>query len=192
MYHFIEKIISWYEQKIVDKYVKEELKFWRNDINIYNGYAFKPRPLTSCLLFTDASDEGYAGFVLKHLNKEICSAKFDKYEKETSSTFRELLAVKYVLTTFGYISKNQFVEVNMDNASACHILSIGSSKPHLQNLAIEVFNFCTRFNIKLIPQCIPREQNYLADFYSRMNDTDNWLIDNESFSIISNNMDPFL
>ena len=80
MYHFIEKRISWYEQKIVSKNVKEELKFWRNNIKIYDGYTFKPRPLTSCLLFTDARDKG---FVLKHLNKEICSAKFDKYEKET-------------------------------------------------------------------------------------------------------------
>ena len=133
---------------MVSKNVKEELKFWRNNINIYNGYTFKPRPFTSCLLFTDASDEGYGGFVLKHLSKEIFSAKLDKYEKETSSTFRELLAVKYVLTTFGYILKNQSVQVNIDNFSACLILSIGSSKPHLQNLAIDVFNFCTRFNIQ--------------------------------------------
>ena len=133
-------------------------------------------------MFTDASDEGYGGFVLKHLNKEICSAKFDKYEKGTSSTYRELIAVKYVITTFGYIFKNQFVQVNIDNSSVCRILSIGSSKPHLQNLAIDVFNFCTRFSIKLIPQWIPRERNYLADFYSRMND--NWSIDIES-------MDPF-
>ena len=84
MYHFIEKRISWYKQKIVNKNVKEELKFWCNSTNIYNGCKFKPRPITSCLLFTDASDEGYGGFVLKYLNKEICSAKFDKYEKQTS------------------------------------------------------------------------------------------------------------
>ena len=51
---------------------------------------FKPRPLTICLLFTDASDEGYGGFVLKHLNKQICSSKFDKCDKETRSTVREL------------------------------------------------------------------------------------------------------
>ena len=49
---------------MVSKNVKEEL--WRNNINIYNGNTFKPRLLTSCLLFTDASDEGYVGFVLKH------------------------------------------------------------------------------------------------------------------------------
>ena len=81
MYHFIEKKISWFEQKIVSKSVKEELKFWRNNINIYNGYTLKPRPLTSCLLFTDASDEGYGGFVLKHLNKEICAANLINMKK---------------------------------------------------------------------------------------------------------------
>ena len=43
MYLFTQKRISWYEQKIASKSVKEELKFWRNNINIYNGYTFKPR-----------------------------------------------------------------------------------------------------------------------------------------------------
>ena len=56
MYHFIENRISWYEIKIVNKNVKEELKFWYN-------------------------------------------------------------------------------------SSACRILSINSSKPHLQNLAINVCHF---------------------------------------------------
>ena len=79
--------------------MEKELKVWRNNINIDNRYIFKPRPLTSCLLFTDASDQSYGGFVLKHLNKEICSAKFDKYEKGTGSTYTEL---KYVLTNFGF------------------------------------------------------------------------------------------
>ena len=38
MYNFIENEISRYEPKIVNKNVTEELKFWRNNINIYNGY----------------------------------------------------------------------------------------------------------------------------------------------------------
>ena len=62
MYHFIVNRISWYEPKIVNQNVKEGLKFWRNNINIYNGYTFKPRSLTSYLMFTDASDEGCGGF----------------------------------------------------------------------------------------------------------------------------------
>ena len=118
-------------------------------------------------------------------------SKIEKYKKGTSSTFRELLAVKHVLNSFGYILKKQSVQVNIDNSSTCGILSIGSSKPHLQNLVIDIFNFCTRFNIELIPQWIQKEQNYLAAFYSRTNDMDNWSIDNESFNIINNKYGPF-
>ena len=70
-------------------------------INIYNGYTFKPRAFTTCLIFTDASKEGYGSFILKHLNKEVFSAKFKDYEKQTSSAHRKLLAINYVLDSFG-------------------------------------------------------------------------------------------
>ena len=42
---------------------------------------FEPRALTTCLVFTDASDDGYGGFILKRLNNEVCSAKFKDCEK---------------------------------------------------------------------------------------------------------------
>ena len=186
MYHEIENRVSWYEPKIISKETKDELEFWLNNIYIYNGYTFKPRPLTTCLVFTDASNDGYGGFILKRLNKEVCSAKFKNCEKQTSSTHRELLAVKYVLDSFGEMLRNQSVQVNIDNSSACRILSVGSTKPYLQNIAIDVLNFCSKLNIKLIPQWIPREQNELADYYSRIKDTDNWSIDNDSFRFINN------
>ena len=64
----------------------DELEFWLNNTNIYNGYTFKPRVLTTCLVFTDTSDDGYGGFVLNRLNKEVCSAKFKDGEKQTSSS----------------------------------------------------------------------------------------------------------
>ena len=83
-------------------------------------------------------------------------------KKQISSTHRELVAVKYVLDSFWEILRNQSVQVNIDNSSACRILSAGSAKLHLQDIAIDVFNFCSKFNIKLIPQWIPREQNELA------------------------------
>ena len=147
---------------------------------------FNPEALTTCLIFTDANDNGYGGFILKYLNKEVCPAKFKHCEKQTSSTHRELFAVKYVLDSFGEMLRNQSVQVNIDNSRACTILSIGIAKPYLQNIAIGVFTFCSKFNIKLIPQQIPREQIELADYYSRIKDTDNWTIDDDSFKLINN------
>ena len=81
MYHEIENRVSWYEHKIINKETKDELEFWLNNIYIHNAYTFKPRALTTCLVLTDASDDGYEGFVLKRLNKEVCSAKFKDCEK---------------------------------------------------------------------------------------------------------------
>ena len=154
MYHEIENGFSWYEPKIISKETKDELEFWLNNIYIYNGCTFKPRALTTCLVFTDANDDGYGDFILKRLNKEVCSAKFKDCEKQTNSTHKELFAVKYVLDSFGEMLRNQSDHVNIDNSSAYRILSVGSAKPYLQNIA-NVFNFCSKFNIKLVPQWVP-------------------------------------
>ena len=88
--------------------------------------------MTTCLISTDAGDEGYGGFILNFLNKGF-STKFKDCEKQTSPTHEELLVVKYVLNIFGEMLRNQSVQVNIDNLSACRTLSVGSAKPHLQN-----------------------------------------------------------
>ena len=53
--------------------------------------------------------------------------------------------------------------------------------PYLQNIAVDVFTFCSKCNIPREQNEIS-EQNELADYYSRIKDTDNWSIDNDSFS----------
>ena len=53
-------------------------------------------------------------------------------------------------STFGHILKKQSIQVNIDNSSACRVLTVGCSKTSLQNNAIDVFNFCSAYNIKLI------------------------------------------
>ena len=85
--------------------------------------------------------------------------------------------------------QNQSVQVNIDNSSACRTFSVGSAKPHLQNIAIGVFTFFSKFNVS---QWIPREQNELADYYSRIKDTDKYSIDNDSFRLINNLYGPFI
>ena len=139
MYHQKENRFSWYKSKIISKEKKDKLEFRLKSIYICNGYTFKPGALGTCLVLTDASDDEYGGFILKRLNKEVCSAKFKDSEKQTSSTHRELLTVKYVLDKLGEMLQNQSVQVNIDNSSACRILTVGSAKPYLQIIAIDVF-----------------------------------------------------
>ena len=68
---------------------------------------------------------------------------------------------------------------------------VGSSKAHLQNIAIDIFQICLNYNIKLIPQWIPREKNELADDLSKVNDSDNWGIDFNCFKMLSRKYGPF-
>ena len=71
------------------------------------------------------------------------------------------------------------------------MLTVGSFKTSLQNIAIGVFNSCSAYNIELIPQWIPREQNELVDHHSRIKDTDNWTMDDGCFQFISSLYGPF-
>ena len=112
MYHEIENRVSWYEPMIISKETKDELEFWLNNIYIYKRYTFKPRALTT---------------VVQHWQHWQLLNKKKDCEK--------LLAVKYVLDSFGEMLRNQFVQVNIDNSSSFRILSAGSAKPYLQNIA---------------------------------------------------------
>ena len=191
IYQLIESRISWYHPITLSRGALDELKFWLKNINSKNGFSFKPHPTTSKMVFTDASNFGYGGFIAERLNKVICVGKFSKSEISTSSTARELSAVNYVLKSFGPKLANESIQINIDNQNACHILSVGSTKPHLQSLALEIFFHCSKFNIFMHPTWVPREQNQIADHYSKYNDTDDWSIDNKSFITISKRYGPF-
>ena len=52
------------------------------------------------------------GFILKRLNKEVCSVKFKDCEKQTISTHGKLFAVKYVLDSFREMLQDQSVQVS--------------------------------------------------------------------------------
>ena len=117
--------------------------------------------------------------------------KIQGLSKTNTLTQKELLAVKYVLDSFGEMLQKQYVQANMDKFSACRILSVGSSKAHLRNIAVDVFTFCSKFSIKSISQWITREQNELADCYRRIKETDHWSIDYDSFRLVNNLYDPF-
>ena len=128
MYRLIESRVSWFSPLILDDETLSELHFWNSNIDSFNGYTYKPKPVTTKLIFTDASDSGYGGFICTQLGKQICTGKFSANERGTSSTSRELLAVKYVLSSFSKLLTGQSITVHVDNFSASRILSVGSCK----------------------------------------------------------------
>ena len=191
LYREIEQRTSWYVPVQLSREAISELTFWLDNIVYFNGFTFKHSPTTSQIVFTDAAGSGWGGFMLFRLEKLICNGKFSIFERQQSSTYRELLAVKLVFQSYSRLLANQSVQVNIDNFSASRILSVGSTKISLHNLAVDIFYHCIRYNIRLIPRWIPREQNTIADYYSKMPDSDDWTIDRASFNLINSRFGHF-
>ena len=65
------------------------------------------------------------------------------------------------------------------------ILTIGSSKPELHKIALEIFQFCHDNKIKLLPEWVPRNLNTQADVVSKSVDFDDWRTTREFFEYLN-------
>ena len=99
---------------------------------------------------------------------------FSPTDVDTSSTYGELKAVFYVLKSYANSLKHQRLKVFIDNMGASCILMVGSSKPHLQQIAVDIFSSCLSFDVSLDSQWLPREENARADLLSWFIDRDDW------------------
>jgi len=124
-------------------------------------------------IYTDASNFAFGGY-LATLGGEPVRGMFSRADVDKSSTYRELKAVFYVLKSYANSLKHQRVKVFVGDMGASRILMVGSSKPHLQQIAVDIFSVSLSFDISLDSQWLPREENARADLLSRFIDRDNW------------------
>ena len=62
------------------------------------------------------------------------------------------------------------------------LYSTVACKAVLQVEALEIFSVCVNNSIRLEPEWIPREQNELADYYSRIVDHDDYMLNLSVFA----------
>ena len=105
IYHDIEARTSWYNFFAPSNDTIRELRFWLKNLSDHQGYSIKHKPAFTKVIFSDPSDTGFGGFVCERLNELICSGSFSSPEAPSSSTTRELLAIKYVLQSFSHLLK---------------------------------------------------------------------------------------
>ena len=133
MYQFIESRHSWSQQKTVDEDTHRELKFWHDNIQIQNGFAIKKNHLTTKVIYSDASADGFGGYIVQRFDKVIAQGKFSNIEKDLSSTHHELLAVLYTIQSFHKLLRNESIQWYSDNSNACRIIAVGSPKRDYSN-----------------------------------------------------------
>ena len=167
--------------------VRTELFFWKANVRSLNGFPINPSQSlteTRIRIVTDASADGAFGFEISDKYQVILRKGFSLEEKRASSTERELLALKYIYATdISWAWKGLRILHLTDNRGVEAITHISSSKIHLQNLALEVFNGCKEKGIHLEVQWRPRD-NYLlahADRGSKSFDASSFSLAGESF-----------
>ena len=149
-----------------------EIFFWKNNIVSLNSRPIVPYQVPFLLSFSDASNVACGAYLVG--TEEVSHRMWSSSEVEKSSTWRELKAVQFALTSFKDFVQGKSVKWHSDNQGAVRIVDIGSPKAELHSIALDIFDFCRNFNVLFVSQWVPRQLNACADDISNNIDFDDW------------------
>ena len=171
---------SWNSSVFILDEGKNELLFWRDNLNALNGVLFWPVPFVpSVVIFSDASANGCAAFIQG--TDLVFQRNWSLDESEKSSTWRELAAIKFSIEAFGTCLSKQRVRWHTDSQNAVRIIQVGSMVRELQDLALSVFLFTAQRQIQVDLIWLPRRQNARADFFRKVIDFDDYSVHDDVF-----------
>ena len=189
LYGLLNTRQAWCDMLAVTPEARAELEFWLCEIAKFNGQDIWPSPSAVRVVYTDASLQGYGGYTVEH-GCHIAHGHWLQEEANKSSTWRELRAVRQVLEAFASKLRNERVRWFTDNQNVTRIIATGSKKPDLQAEALAIFSTSVANNIRIEPEWIPREENELADYLSRIVDHDDWSLDGAIFQQLDHRWGP--
>ena len=189
MYIAIARRNSWRDSVLVSEPIAQELKFWLQHVDAFNGYAIHRKFSATAIVYSDASDTGFGGFSTL-IGNHVSTGHWNHCDAAQSSTFRELKAILMVLQSFSKTLEHRKVKWFSDSENSCRIVAVGSPKPHLQSIAVSIFELCMSYDIELEVQWLPRSQNERADHISRIVDRDDWSLNPELFKLLDSRWGP--
>lgn len=183
LYSLVGQRTTWHDTLHLDDEAIDEVKFWLSSINCFNGQSIWKSASAVRLVYSDASSTGFGGYVLEH-GRHVAHGQWTCSEMGKSSTWRELVAVKRILQAVACKIAYHRVRWFTDNQNVVRIINTGSRVAELQAVALEIFSLAFRHQIKIDPEWIPRDQNQLADYYSKLVDYDDWAINPMVFNAL--------
>ena len=180
---------DWDSLVTLDRYCLAELQFWKININSVNTKSVSDGHFPASSIYSDASNVACAGHIA---GRDVYAHRmFTEAERKESSTYRELLAIQFVLVSFSSFLSHSKVKWFTDSQGAAKIVQVGSMKFNLHKLAFDIFSFCFKFGIDLDIQWIPRSLNDKADYLSKIVDRDDWELAPETFHQLNDHWGPF-
>lgn len=170
----------------------EELSFWDTHVMHLNGQKlFDQAEAFHSVVYSDASEQGYGGYIISGKQNLVCQGQWEVEESTKSSTWRELKAVHNMLLSVGSALKGHKVQWHTDNQNVVRLMARGSMKPDLHTVVEDIVYMCTKHHVVIFPVWVPREENQLADYLSKLTDVDDWGIHPCIFQWINNMWGPF-
>lgn len=153
-----------------------EIQFWIDNFSNFVGQPiWHSSPAIDVISYSDASSTGWAGYIVQ-LGQSVARGDWDDSDRDQSSTYRELKAVRLVLESFAHLLNHKECKHRSDNQATVSIMCVGSNKAHLQREATRIFTICHQHGIRLFPEWVPRHLNHRADYWSRVIETDDWML----------------
>ena len=175
---------SWSSKMVWSQAAFEDLRFWLMSFEHCRGQPFwRKDPKVSVLSWSDASNSGWGGLSITAKGTEYAKGEWpvEVQQGGWSSTWRELRAVFLVLSSLCKELAGGVCLHRSDNQATVHIIQVGSSNPHLQEEALEIHKLCGVHGIQLVAEWVPRTQNELADYLSKVVDVDDWQLHPQLF-----------
>lgn len=191
MHMVIANSVTWDCKIVLTDEIKTELLFWLNNLEqLPSKCFFNNIFIPQRIVYTDASNFAGAGFLVECADS-IVHRMWTPEESLQSSTFRELKAVETTIVSLISKIRNRTVKLYTDNQNVVKIIKSGSMKKSLHDIAINIFSNCIQNQILLEAEWIPRSENEVADYFSKMYDYDDWSISDTVFQFFNNKWGPY-
>ncbi|GAQ93576.1 hypothetical protein KFL_016690010 [Klebsormidium nitens] len=175
----------WRSSVSLDASALSELSFWTSFLEQFSARPIWQQFSLVLVLQYDAGAHGWGGHVIIDGHRHFAHGFWapDEVHGRRSSTWRELQGLHRLLLSVGHLLSGHRVIARGDAQNVFWILDKGGSRlEHLQEICLDIFWLCYKQQIDLTPDWVPRTQNELADYLSKLVDYDDFGLQPAAFS----------
>ena len=176
VYRLLASRRSWGDSLEWSAEAVEDLNWWINSLDKWNGRLLLPPAQFDLQLLTDASESGW-GAVLSEPDSRTASGFWSPEVSRESSNYRELFAVYLALLSFRTSLTEKKVEILSDNITTVALINkFGSADKRLDALAQAIWSFAFQRNLMIAAHHISGVLNVESDALSRMTSRHEWCL----------------
>ena len=183
LYRDVCQTAHWDRPFLMSQESQAEVQFWKVNFDTGGYPIWSPSPKVEVITYSDASGQGWGGFAVQ-LSDKVARGSWSREESGKSSTFREVTAIRRVLESFADKVRGKDVLHRTDNRNAEIVLSVGSRNKELHMEAVAVYKLCRELGMRLSVEWVSRDENTRADELSRLEDSNDYMLDPAYFNYI--------